>query len=201
MINQNLKTGISAGVYMAIRSELNKLEKCENIDNDMYSLKIALFYFIREFCYGSMFRYNKNGDFNIPFGGKGYTSKDFKKKLDVIFSTKVKELLNRTEIRCGDFEEVFKELNENDFVFVDPPYDTDFSEYENKKFDKKDHERLAGVLENTKCKFMLIIEHTSFIYDLYCNRGFNIKSFENNYSYCVKNRNNRKVKHLIVTNY
>lgn len=200
-LKENLLTGIASGIYMAVRSKFNSLEKTETLDENEYPKKIAYFYFIREFCYGSMFRYNKNGDFNIPYGGKGYNHKDYKKKLDTIFSETTIKLLKNTEIKCGDFEEIFKNLNENDFVFLDPPYDTDFSDYENKSFDKKDQERLATVLEHTKARFILIIKNTPFIYNLYNKACFKIRSFDNNYSYCVKNRNNRKVEHLIVTNY
>src|SRR5699024_8749586 len=99
-------TGISGGIYMAARSEFNKLEHKIDLTDIEYSKKIALFYFVREFCYGSMFRYNKHGDFNIPYGGKGYNHKDYKKKLDIIFNKKTITLLKNTEIRTGDFEEV-----------------------------------------------------------------------------------------------
>ena len=100
-----------------------------------------------------------------------------------------------------DLEKVFEELTEKDFVFLDPPYDTDFSDYENKSFDKHDQERLSKTLEKTKAKFILIIKNTPFIYNLYNKECFKIKSFDNNYAYCVKNRNNRSVEHLIITNY
>lgn len=200
-LEDNLLTGIASGIYMAVRSRFNQLEKMKDISEADYSKKIAYFYFIREFCYGSMFRYNRNGDFNIPYGGKGYNHKDYKKKLDTIFSEHTINLLQNTEIYCGDFEEIFNELNENDFMFLDPPYDTDFSDYENKSFDKKDQKRLAKVLEKTKSKFILIIKNTPFIYSLYNKECFKVKSFENHYAYCVKNRNNRKVEHLIITNY
>ena len=86
-------------------------------------------------------------------------------------------------------------------MFLDPPYDTDFSDYENKSFNKNDQVRLRDSLEKTKAKFILIIKNTPFIFSLYNKECFKINSFDNTYSYCVKNRNNRKVKHLIITNY
>lgn len=200
-LEENLLTGISGGIYMAARTEFNTLEHCVDLLKEEYSKKIALFYFVREFCYGLMFRYNKNGDFNIPYGGKGYNHKDYKKKLDLIFNKETISLLKNTEIKNGDFEAVFEELTESDFIFLDPSYDTDFSDYENKSFDKQDQERLAKVLEKTKAKFILIIKNTPFIYNLYNKECFKIKSFDNTYAYCVKNRNNRSVEHLIITNY
>jgi len=200
-LEENLLTGIASGIYMSVRTTLNQLEKENNLSEDEYSKKIALFYFIREFCYGSMFRYNNAGDFNIPYGGKGYNHKDYKKKLNILFGINTVKLLKNTDIQCGDFELIFKQLKPDDFIFLDPPYDTDFSDYENKSFDKQDQERLEKLLEDTKSKFILIIKNTPFIYSLYNKKCFNIKSFDNNYAYCVKNRNNRKVEHLIITNY
>ncbi|MFA6867136.1 MAG: DNA adenine methylase [Clostridia bacterium] len=200
-LEENLLTGIASGIYMAVRTTLNGLDKETKLNDSEYSKKIACFYFIREFCYGSMFRYNKSGDFNIPYGGKGYNHKDYKKKLDILFGQNTYELLKNTNIQCGDFELIFNHLKVNDFVFIDPPYDTNFSDYENKSFDKNDQERLSKILEITKAKFILIIKNTPYIFKLYNKECFKIKSFDNSYSYCVKNRNNRKVEHLIITNF
>ena len=64
-------------------------------------------------------------------------------------------LLGRTEIYCEDFESFLDKLTltERDFLFLDPPYDTDFSEYEGKDFDKNDQKRLADFLKRTRAGF------------------------------------------------
>ena len=200
-LENNLLTGVTGGIYMAARSEFNKLEHLSELTKDRHSKKVALFYFVREFCYGSMFRYNRNGDFNIPYGGIGYNNKDYKRKLDAIFNQSTIDILKNTEIMNNDFEAVFEHLTKKDFVFLDPPYDTDFSDYENKSFGKEDQERLAKALEKTAAKFILIIKNTPYIYSLYNKECFKIRSFDNTYSYCVKGRNNRSSEHLIITNY
>ena len=197
-LKDNILTGFTSGFYMYMRNEHNRAEKDEK---SSVPYRTALFYFVREFCYGSMFRYNSKGEFNIPYGGIAYNNKDFKKKIDHLFSKEIVGKFAETEIMCGDFEEVFKKLNENDFMFVDPPYDTEFSDYEGRSFGKNDQERLRDALAATKAKFILIIKNTEFIFGLYNNEHFKIKSFDKNYSYCVKNRNNRAVDHLIITNY
>ena len=48
---------------------------------------------------------------------------------------------------------------------------------------------------------MLIIKNTDFIYNLYRNNGFYIKSFDKKYLVSFQNRNNKDVEHLIITNY
>ena len=47
---------------------------------------------------------------------------------------------------------------------------------------------------------MLVIKKTDFIYDLYAE-DFNVLSFDKQYTYNICNRNDREVKHLIITNY
>ena len=84
---------------------------------------------------------------------------------------------------------------------MDPPYDTEFSTYAKNDFDKEDQIRLANYLKKTKAKFMLVIKNTKFIYDLYKNNGFNIKSFDKKYLVSFMNRNDKESEHLLITNY
>lgn len=198
---KNIETAFRSGFYMHFRDVMNKNGAKYKIN---LAKKIANYYFIREFCYGSMFRFNADGGFNIPYGGIAYNQKDFRSKVDYLFSQEVEKLFAKTEIYNTDFEEIFlrKDINKNDFIFLDPPYDTDFSSYEKKDFDKKDQERLANSLDKTKAKFILIIKKTPFIYRLYANKkGIKTDSFEKKYLYNVKGRNNRDVEHLVVYNF
>lgn len=163
--------------------------------------KIANFYFIREYCYGSMFRYNCKGEFNIPYGGMSYNRKNFMAKIDNIFSKSTEEQFKNTNVYCEDFADFIDKANlcENDFMFLDPPYDTDFSDYEGKDFTQNDQRRLADTLSKTKAKFILIIKNTDFIFSLYKD-NYNILCFDKTYTYNVRSRNERDVEHLIVTN-
>lgn len=197
---ENMVTGFTAGYYMYLREQLNNSEKF-TVPSVAQEYKIALFYFVREFCYGSMFRYNKSGDFNIPYGGIAYNDKDFRKKIDLLFSEETNVYLKDAEIRCCDFEQVLNDAQTDDFIFLDPPYDTNFSDYENRSFDETDQARLAKCLHNTPAKFLLIIKNTPLITNLYKNNGYRIYAFDNRYSYCVKGRNDRNAVHLIITNY
>ena len=196
----NIVTGFTSGYYMYLRNVLNRIEKNEEVFF-AEEYKIAVFYFVREYCYGSMFRYNKSGDFNIPYGGIAYNSKDFKKKIDLLFSKETLSCFKDTEIYCTDFEDILDKAQEGDFIFLDPPYDTEFSDYENRGFGEVDQRRLAKRLHETKAKFLLIIKNTPLISELYKNNGFRVYAFDNQYSYCVKGRNDRNAVHLIVTNY
>jgi len=200
-LHKNIETAFRSGFYMHFRDVMNFNDNRYKIS---LAKKIANYYFIREFCYGSMFRFNSSGHFNIPYGGIGYNSKDFRSKVDYVLSKEVENLFKNTKIENKDFEQIFKtsSLTSKDFVFIDPPYDTDFSDYENKSFDKNDQKRLAHCLYATKAKFILIIKNTPFILNLYKNKPkIIISSFDKTYLYNVKGRNDRKVEHLIIKNF
>ena len=191
-IYDNFECGLKGSFYMFIRALYNKY------DNSEY------FYFIREYCYSSMFRYNSSGEFNVPYGGISYNRKNFQRKIDYIKSKELQAHFLNTDIYNLDFEEFLDniKLTKNDFIFLDPPYDTDFSSYVNNTFDKQDQERLADYLIN-KCpaKFMLVIKNTDFISNLYDKKGLYITSFDKTYMVSFKGRNNRDCEHLLITNY
>ena len=195
----NIECSFKSAYYMYLRFLYNNYKDFD-ISTSFYE---AIFYFIREYCYASMFRYNKNGMFNVPYGGISYNRKDFLKKIDYISSKEINSYMKNTEIYCLDFEEFLNKLNcnDNDFIFIDPPYDTEFSTYAKNEFDKKDQVRLANCLSKIKSNIMIIIKNTDFIYNLYKEKGFKIKSFDKKYLVSFQNRNDKDVEHLIITNY
>ena len=200
-LHKNIETAFRSGFYMHFRDVMNK-----NGSKYKTSLakKIANYYFIREFCYASMFRFNANGGFNIPYGGIAYNNKDLRSKVDYVLSEGVEKAFKNTKILNIDFEKLLlqKDLNKNDFIFLDPPYDSDFSDYEKKSFDKKDQERLAKCLYKIKANFILIIKNTPFILNLYKNKkGIKVDKFDKTYLYNVKGRNDREVEHLVIYNF
>ena len=195
----NMITAFTGGFYLYFRKVFNSIRGQSFICSDAY--RIANFYFIREYCYGSMFRYNADGQFNIPYGGVSYNKKDLSQKVNQMFSPGMAALMNRTAVCCLDFEEFLNSisLTARDFLFLDPPYDTEFSEYEQHGFGREDQKRLAGFLSRTPAQFLLVIKNTDYIRELYKDQ-FRILSFENRYSYNVRSRNNRTAEHLIITN-
>lgn len=200
-LRKNIETAFRSGFYMHFRDIMN-------LNGSKYKItlakKIANYYFIREFCYGSMFRFNSEGHFNIPYGGIAYNQKNFRRKVDYLFSEEIKNLFRNAKITNQDFEKILNDnkFTKKDFAFLDPPYDTDFSDYEKNKFDKEDQRRLARCLYNTKVNFVLIIKNTPFINSLYTGkRSIKISKFVKTYLYNVKGRNNRDAEHLVIYNF
>lgn len=198
-ILENMEASLKSAFYMHFRYLYNNKKEFE-ISEEFSS---AIFYFLREYCYASMFRYNKQGKFNVPYGGITYNRKDFNKKIEYLKSKELKNYMHDTKIYNLDFEDFCNKIDPNadDFMFLDPPYDTEFSTYANNDFDRNDQIRLASYLKNTKAKFMLVIKNTEFIYNLYNAKGFFMKSFDKKYLVSFQNRNNKDAEHLIITNY
>ncbi|MDD4548078.1 MAG: DNA adenine methylase [Bacilli bacterium] len=199
-ILDNIETALKSAFYMHFRHIYNNMNKYKL----QSPFKSAIFLFIRNFAYSGMFRYNAKGEFNVPYGGIAYNSKNISKKVEYLRTLELKSLLDNTIIKNLDFEDFFIQCEPqiNDFVFVDPPYDTEFSTYAQNEFNKKDHIRLSDYLiHKCKGKWMLIIKNTNFILDLYSNKGLNIKIFDKKYLVSFMNRNDKDVEHLLITNY
>jgi DNA adenine methylase len=118
-------------------------------------------------------------------------------------SSSLQKKIHDADLYTEDFEKFLNltKPSKDDFIFLDPPYDTDFSTYANNEFEKNDQKRLADYMLKTKANFMLIIKNTDFIFDLYDKKGIYIKSFDKKYVVSFKNRNEKDVTHLLITNY
>ncbi len=199
-VADNILTAIKSAVYMNYRNLYNN-KKVAECDPKLHS---ALFFFIRNYAYSGMFRYSKKGEFNVPYGGIAYNSKTMYKKLEYYKSQAVRKHFERTKIFSCDFECFLNKcsLQTDDFVFLDPPYDSEFSTYAQNAFTQEDQRRLAHYLINVcPAKWMMIIKHTDFIYNLYDRAGISIKAFDKEYLVSFMNRNEKKATHLLITNY
>ena len=144
-----------------------------------------------------MMRYNKNGKFNIPFGK--YKTINYNELMNKDYE----KLLNNTEILNEDFEFIFNKYNdENNFMFLDPPYDSNFTDYGYCSFGKEEQFKLSNLFKNTKNKCLMIIGKTKFIEDLY--KDYIVDEYDKKYKF--KLYNNRigdeiNTKHLIIKNF
>ena len=202
-LGKNFKSALKAAVYTYIRTVYNFFRLNPPKDEGSKALHTACFYFIRNYCYSSMFRFNKAGEFNVPYGGLSYNENYLDKKIDYIYKPENVNRYTLSEVTNLDFEAFIKkqDFNENDFIFLDPPYDTEFSEYAQNVFDQSDQERLADTLLNTKAKWLLVTKYTEFIESLYDKPGINIERFAKKYLVSFKNRNDQDAHHLVIRNY
>jgi len=191
---EHCETAVRAAFYTQIRTEERSA---------VGARATACFLFVRDFCYGSMFRSNAAGEFNIPYGGRSYNAKSFLARLEQLRAPRTRQTFARATFFSLDFEEFLgaqaKSLSADDFVFVDPPYDSDFSTYGENAFGIADQERLAAALARLPCRWLLVIQETPEIHRIYADdlkRG----SFGKRYGYNVRGRNERAARHLVIGN-
>lgn len=198
-ILDNIEASLKSAFYMHFRHLYNNINKY-GIDK---SFATAIFFFIRNFAYSGMFRYNAKGEFNVPYGGIGYNRKNIDKKINYLTSRELIEHLHKTKIESLDFYDFLMQYkpNRDDFIFLDPPYDSNFSTYSQNDFTKDDQKRLADYLLKCKAKWLLVIKNTEFIYSLYNKPKIKISAFNKKYLVSFQNRNDKNTEHLIIKNY
>ncbi len=94
-------------------------------------------------CFNGLFRLNKNGGFNVPFGG--YVNPKICDEVNIL---EVNKALKDTMIICGDFSNSEDYIDKNSIVYFDPPYrpinkTSSFTTYSSNGFTDEDQKRLA----------------------------------------------------------
>ena len=155
------------------------------------------FYYLRKTCFRGMLRYNSSGKMNIPYGR--YKTINYSDLSNPAYP----DLLGRTTILNGSFEKIFSDYNsENNFMFLDPPYDSVFTNYGYCSFGKAEHIKLAECFKQTRIKCLMIIGKTEFISELY--RGYIVAEYKKEYKFKLHSGrvgNEINVMHLVIKNY
>lgn len=199
-IYDNLECALKSAFYMYLRHVYNHRERYE-LSNEVAA---AIFFFMRENAYASMFRYNREGHFNVPYGGISYNRKDLGRKIAYMRSSQLRHHLSNTIIENLDFAAFFQKHmpTSMDFIFLDPPYDSEFSTYAQNEFTLSDQQRLADyLLHQCEAQFMLVLKNTPAMQQLYRGKGLRISSFDKRYLVSFQDRNNRNAEHLLITNF
>ncbi len=134
--------------------------------NQQYSKEAAsLFYYLNRTCFNGLCRFNSKNEFNVPFGR--YKKINYTRDFTYYTAT-----VNRWEIRHNSFE--FSNLGDHDFLYVDPPYDTPFTQYSKEDFAWADQEKLANWLCQTDTPMVVTNQATERIMQLYQDLGFSV---------------------------
>jgi DNA adenine methylase len=195
----NVEGGVRAVVYTAVRSRYNAARLAGRWDE----LRSADFLFLRELAYAAMFRFNSRDEFNVPYGGISYNRKSLTDKASLLFGEPMLARLATTEFHSQDFETFLDDARptRDDFVFVDPPYDSDFSAYDNRPFGAADQIRLERVLAGLPARVMVVIKDAPAIRSLYAAERWRLVEAPKTYMWTIKSRNDRLATHLTITNY
>lgn len=125
----------------------------------------ALFFYLNRTGFNGLCRFNKSGEFNVPFG-KFKTINYGREWADYA------QQLAAWEFTCGDFGRV--PLTAGDFVYADPPYDVEFTTYSAGGFAWRDQIRTAEWLAGHDGPVILVNQQTERIEKLYRSLGFSI---------------------------
>jgi DNA adenine methylase len=124
-----------------------------------------LFYYLNRTGYNGLCRFNRKGVFNVPFGR--YTRISYRRDFG-----EYRAPLSRWTFGHGDFAEI--ELERDDFVYADPPYDVQFRQYADQGFDWPQQIRLAYWLAEHPGPVVLSNQATDRIIELYRQVGFEL---------------------------
>ena len=147
-------------------------EKLSNIE------KASRIVYLNKTCFNGLFRVNKSGEFNSPFGK--YKNPNI---VDEVTLRAVSKYFNKADIKIlnSDFEQSLKGIRRGSCVYLDPPYDpvsssANFTGYDKGGFNRDEQIRLKKLcdkLDKKGVKFLLSNSATDFIKDLY--KDYNIK--------------------------
>lgn len=175
--------------YYELRDMFNGLSNKEYSD-------ALLYFFINKTAYSGMIRYNARGEFNVPYGRYPHLNTS-------LISSEHSNLLSTSKIFNTDYSEIFDMADEDDFMFLDPPYDCIFSDYGNEEykdgFGDEAHVQLAERFKNLKCKALLVIGKTPLTEMLYGDMI--AKEYAKSYAVNIRNRFKSSAMHILVANY
>lgn len=158
--------------------------------------------YLNKACFNGLYRVNSKNEFNVPFNRKEKVNTYDRENLGIIHS-----YLNFNNITLlnTDFEDSVKDAKKGDFIYFDPPYDSDtetFTSYTDEGFGKEEQKRLADVfkdLDKRGCYVMLSNHNTKLVNELY--KDYNIHVIEAKRNINSNGKKRGKVEEVIVTNF
>ena len=194
--------------YYDIRKKYNSI----NIENENEALeKTTYFIFLNKTCFNGLYRENRRGQFNVPIG---------KYKNPTIFDEEnlieLSKLIKNVTFINGDYRESYKYIEENTFIYFDPPYrpinkTSSFTSYSKEDFNDENQKELGEYFRkindnNSNVKLMLSNsnpknnnEKDDFFEQIY--NGFKINEIKANRMINSNKEKRGKISELLIINY
>ncbi len=183
--------------------EIRNKDKNKNTFNRLSDYtRAARTIYLNKACFNGLYRVNSKNEFNVPFGKKSKVNTYDGNNLITVSNYLT---MNDIKILNKDFEEVLKDAKKGDFVYFDPPYDSDnniFTSYTEEGFGKDEQRRLAKVFKELDQKgvyVMLSNHNTTLINELYKDYHIHVIEAKRNINSNGKKRG--KVEEVIITNF
>ena len=187
------KMRISKSRYYALRS-LDPA-KLPNLD------RAARFIYLNRLCFNGLYRTNRQGRFNVPFGGGRCGALPSPERLrDCSLA------LKRAQIRATTFEKTLSKVKSGDFVYLDPPYCIAsrrvFNEYSNASFDQEQVRTLRRSLDELNKKGVPFLVSYGFSQEAqFLGKGFNVRHTLVQRQIAGFTASRKKARELVITNY
>ncbi|MEP7291730.1 MAG: Dam family site-specific DNA-(adenine-N6)-methyltransferase [Chloroflexota bacterium] len=166
-LQRGLKTEIDMrndrDLYYHTRASFN-----QRVRDDAADAKSAaeMFYYLNHTCFNGLCRFNRKGEFNVPFGS--YRTINYAHDF-----YDYRDTLQRWTFSTGDFEDIT--LHPDDFIYADPPYDVEFVSYSKQGFSWDDQVRLAHWLAEHPGPVVLSNQATERVVQLFGKLGFTLR--------------------------
>jgi len=132
-------------IFYELRNKYNEMKKNPISDSDQSTQlkRAALIVYLNKTCFNGLYRENKSGDFNVPFGR--YKRPTIIDKDNLIA---VEKSFAKATIQCLDYKNALENAKPGDFVYLDPPYmplseTSNFSDYHKNGFGIKEQRELS----------------------------------------------------------
>ena len=164
--------------------------------------KAARTIYLNKACFNGLYRVNSKNEFNVPFGKKAKVNTYDGNNLITVSNYLT---MNDVKILCTDFEKATETAKKGDFIYFDPPYDSDtstFNSYTEEGFGKEEQKRLADLFKKLDKKgvyLMLSNHNTTLVNEMYKGYNFHIIEAKRNINSNGKKRG--KVEEVIITNF
>ena len=138
--------------------------------------RAARFLHLNRWCFNGIYRTNKRGEFNVPFGGQRVGPPMLEAEL-----IEASYVLQRVRFVCGDFEDTLKLATPNDFIYMDPPYSVRgkrmFNDYSARGFGEIDLRRLRRQLERLDALgARFLVSYADSVEGNWLARGFDVRT-------------------------
>lgn len=172
--------------YYRIRYE----ERLDEFRETCNAYRAARTIYLNKTCYNGLYRVNKKGYFNVPYGNRQGVKLFDEQNLREISDYLSK---NDVDIQCTDYRNILLEIHDNSFVYLDPPYMNTYNNYTEYRFDQAELKEQCDILDCRNIRFLQSNIDIPEIRELY--KDYKIINVDT-----IHSMNRNKVKEVLITN-
>jgi DNA adenine methylase len=180
--------------YYEVRDQYNNVAQYS-------AAQAARFIYLNRTCFNGVFRVNRSGQFNVPYGRRATTLLP-----SLAHLTNISTALSHSRLQAANYEEALRHTRAGHFVYLDPPYPplngtSYFRHYTRDRFGDDDQRSLFEYfleLHSRRCLVMMSNADTALIRGLYST--FHITDLSTTRWISCKHKKHA-VSELVITNY